>query len=314
MKRFLIFALLSIVVCTGALAQSQQVDFSIRFFDKTIYEPGMPVQIKVMLRNDSGSTYRFRLADDRIFNVDFEVVNTTNTPVPDAESLVRQRTTSRQVFYREIVIGPGEEFSFVEDLTEYVQIPGPGLYIVTARFFPNLFSQQDADPIRSNRLTLSIRPTSDGVEGAIPEIERETQQQLERRPIPPDDVVEYMIRARQRGQWNRFFLYLDLETLLRANPDRERRFVRLSEEEQQQALEQFRQELRSERIEEAILVIPDQFEMVRTSYTQNEAEVVVDMRFNYDAYTEIRRYTYLLERRDSVWMITDYNVTNLGTE
>lgn len=132
--------------------------------------------------------------------------------------------------------------------------------------------------------------------------------------MPPDDVVAYTIRARQQGAWNRFFLYIDLESLLRSGAQRERRFVRLSEAEQQEALEQFRQQLRSERLEEAILVVPDRFEMVRTTYTQNEAEVVVDLRFNYDEYAEMKRYTYFLERRDSVWMITDYNVTNLGTE
>lgn len=314
MKRVICFALVTLLAATGVLPQSQQVDFTVRFFDKTIYEPGTPVRLKLMLRNDSGSTYRFRLAENRAFNLNFQVLTSTNTAVPQADSLIRERTTSRRVFYRELILQPGEEFAFVVDLNDFVQLPGPGLYVVTAQFFPNLYSPESAEQLASNRLTLSVRPQSDTVEGVMQEVEQQTRSELEQQAIPPDEVVEYTVRARQRGQWNRFFLYLDLESLLRASPDRERRYIRLSEDEQQQALEQFRQELRAERLEEAILVIPDDFEMVRTSYTQNQAEVVVDMRFEYDDYTEIRRYTYRLERRNSVWLITNYDVTNLGTE
>ena len=306
-----------LLLATTLSAQPSDVDLSIRFFDKQMYEPGDPIRIKIMLRNDSGSTYRFRLAENRMFNIDFDVVTSTNTKIPNSQSLVRERTSHQQVFYREVSVGPGEEYSFIEDVTDYVELPGPGLYMVSARFFPSLYpstGQSTDTALRSNRLTLSVQPSTDTAQAAEEAAARETQEILQQRPIPPDEVVDYTIRARQQGAWNRFFLYLDTESILRGSPERERRFLQLSEEEQQQAIEQFREQLKNRRIEENILVVPDSYQIVRTTYGQREGTVIVDMRFRYDTYVEIKRYTYDLERDDDIWMITNYNVRNLGTE
>jgi hypothetical protein len=216
-----------------------------------------------------------------------------------------------------VTVGPGEEYSFIEDVTDYVELPGPGLYMVSARFFPSLYpstGQSSDSALRSNRLTLSVQPSTDTAQAAEEAAARETQEILQQRPIPPDDVVDYTIRARQQGAWNRFFLYLDTESILRSSPERERRFLQLSEEEQQQAIEQFREQLKNRRIEENILVVPDTYQIVRTTYGRREGTVIVDMRFRYDTYVEIKRYTYDLQRDDDIWMITNYNVRNLGTE
>jgi hypothetical protein len=123
-----------------------------------------------------------------------------------------------------------------------------------------------------------------------------------------------MLNARHRSQWEKFFLYLDLESLYRSVPSRDERFRRMTEEQQRATLGQFRKNLAAETVDEDILVIPASFEILQTAYTPSEGTVTVLERFRYPDYTELKRYTYYLERRDTVWLVTDYEVVNLGTE
>ena len=75
-------------------------------------------------------------------------------------------------------------------------------------------------------------------------MEAETGALLARQALPPDEVVSWTISARQKSQWERFFLYLDLESLLRKNPEKDRSFRNATEAARRQMVDQFRQQLR----------------------------------------------------------------------
>ena len=53
----------------------KDVSVSIKYFDRTVYYPGSedenPVFVQVSIRNNGAKTLRFKLADDRMFSVDF---------------------------------------------------------------------------------------------------------------------------------------------------------------------------------------------------------------------------------------------------
>ncbi len=299
---------------SAATAQAGNVSVTIRFYDQTVYFPDSDIYVKVTVQNESPDAYRFRLADRRVFNLDFAVRTMTNRLLERAPQFTTQRTAHQQVFYREITIAPGERFSFVENLAEYVRIPRSGMYVIEAAFYPELAQGPGERPrIESNRLTLSVRPGTAGRPPIDELLDAETTEILRRHPMPPDQVVEHTIGARQQGQWDRFFLYIDLEELLRADPARERRYLRLSEQDRRTELEEFRDDLRRERTDEDIILVPETYEIVRTEYTPERGTVVVDKRFRFPDYTELKRYTYQLERRDQIWVIVGYNVAQLGT-
>jgi hypothetical protein len=303
-----------VLFVTSAVGFAQGVDLSIRYYDKSIYFPEDDIIVKMMIRNESPETYRFRLAENRMFNVDFDVRTLANMQVDASEEFSRERASNQQIFYREVSLAPGEEYAFTENLADYVDIPGAGMYVVQARFFPELVTTAETSVLSSDRLMLSVRPPAAGMEAAEAAIDEETGEILRREDLPPDEVVDYTLRARQRGQWDQFFLYLDVESLLRANPARERRYLRLSEEERRREIADFRRQLQQETVEDTINVIPDEYEIVRTTYTTTEGRVVALLRFRYDTFTEIKEYTYFLRRRNEYWEIYDYNVTNVGTE
>jgi hypothetical protein len=296
-------------------AQAQGVTFSIRFQEKRIYYLGdaqNPVLLEAVLANDSAQTFRFKAAENRFFNLDFEVSTASNRLLDHAQKFIRSKNTNQPVFLRELALEPGERYSFTVNLNEFVDFRASGLYTVQGLFYPEL-STSPSGPLRSNTLSLSLRPAV-----VFPEekarIEAETGALLAREPLPPDEVVAYTLRARQKSQWEKFFLYLDLESLYQAKPSRRESYRRLSEENRRAALEGFRRQLMEQVVDNDIVLIPSEFEVQETRYTPFEATVQVLEKFRQRDFTELKRFTYSLARRDRIWLITGYEAVNLGTE
>ena len=172
----------------------------------------------------------------------------------------------------------------------------------------------DEAAFTSNSLSMTIRPDLTTDERVSAQLDDRTGEILTRVSLPPDEVVEYVITALQDGAWNRYFLYVDIEGLLQSDSARARSYARLSDSDRQVRLDAFADELETALADPLISAIPTTFTMVRTTYDPDEATVLVDEEFRFPTFAETKRYTYFLRRRDRVWYIYDYAVTNLGTE
>jgi hypothetical protein len=304
----------------AAAALAADIGLTIRYYDKRIYYMQEdPIQVQITLTNNTPSTYRFKLADERAFSVDFDIRTMSNRAVEQAEVLKRRRSTSQQVFFREIALEPGESFLFTEDLRNYADLSQSGAYVVQARIYTELFRTVGltggVPPLESNRLNLNIRPPSilnaDGVPVAL---DVETNAILVREKLPPDQVVEYILTARQKSQWEKFFLYLDLEAMIARDGARSARWLAQSEEGRRQMLARYRADLEAEVIDGDISSIPMEFTIERTTYGAEEGTVTVLEKFKIGNYIERKRYTYYLRKKDDIWTTIDYTVLNLGTE
>jgi len=302
------------------------VDFNIRFYDRRIYYvEADPVLIQITITNNSPNTYRFKLADDRVFSIDFDIRTMTNLQLAAAGKLIRKRTENQQIFFREIAIEPGEAFSFVEDLRDFVNLSQSGSFRVRAFVYPELYhasrsvlisgsSVQNA-PIGSNYLSLNLRPPAIlGPDGIPLEMDIATGAVLVRRNLPPDDVVSYMITARQTSQWEKFFLYMDLEAMLSRDAYQKRKWSAENEDGRRRMVAEYRQSLQNSFIDGDLSAIPTSFKIERTVYDENEAAVTVLQKYRMTTFTELRRYTYILEKQDNFWTIVDYSMMGLGTE
>jgi hypothetical protein len=65
---------------------------------------------------------------------------------------------------------------------------------------------------------------------------------------------------------------------------------------------------------EAIIYKPFTYNIIRTWYTDQNAEVTVMQKFRYEQLVEVKEYTYRLRKVDTIWVIHDYIVMNKGTE
>jgi len=306
------------------------ISFSIRYFDKRIYYLEQdPINIQITLTNNSPAPYRFKLADERVFSVDFDVRTTSNRAVEAADYLVRKRSQSQQVYFRDVSIDSGESFSFVDDLRNYAAITQSGSYVVQARIYPELFQTVESSagiipggtlagtgqPLESNRLSLTVRPRSIlGPDGVPLQLDVETNAVLVREKLPPDQVVSYLLTARQKSQWEKFFLYLDLESMLSRDAYRKRQWNTESEEGRRRMVARYREELQNSVTDLDISLIPTDFSIERTVYTAAEGTVTVLEYFKPGTYTEKKRYTWYLQKKDDFWTIVDYSVVNLGTQ
>lgn len=299
-----------------AFEAADGIDFNIRFFDRRIYYVNTdPILVQITIANNSPRTFRFRLADERVFSVDFDIRTMANRPVEQADSLIRRRTQIQQVFFRDVALETGESFSFVEDLRNFANFTSPGSFRVRAMIYPELLraGTSASEALVSNFLVLNIRPAAiPGPDGVPLELDVATGAVLVRQPLPPDEVVAYMLRARQESQWERFFLYLDLEAMLARDDIQRRRWHAENEAGRRRMVAEYRQTLQRAMID-GISMVPTSFEILRTVHTNTEGTVTVLARFRYSTFIELRRYTYFLERRDNIWMIVNYSVEGLGT-
>ena len=305
--------------CISFVLPAQDIDVSIRYLEKKVYYAGQgPIFIQLTLTNKSASTYRFYLADERAFSIDFDVRTMTNRSLEPSEILIRKRTQNQQVFFREVLIQSGESFSFTEDLTSYVKLDQTGSYVIQARLYPALYQTARGttnQAIESNRLALTLRPAPLAEPGKPgPALDADTNAILVRQNLPPDQVIAYILSARQKGQWEKFFLYLDLEAMLSRDGVRKRQWQAESEEGRQKMLERYRSDLKNAIVDGDIATIPIEFTVERTNYGAEDGTVTVLEKFRYGTYVERKRYTYYVRRKDGIWVVVDYSVINLGTE
>ncbi len=310
-KTITVFLLL--VSCTVWAASQDTQAFSIRFFDQKVYFLGDPIQVEAVITNTGTDTLRFKVSDNRVYNLDFDVRTTTNIGLQHAKQFTIARNTDQPVFFREMSLEPGEKYGIVVDLTAYAEVASAGQYVLQASFFPDLFQGPDSASMKSNRLSLNVKPAvATAEEKAV--VEAETGALIARQTLPPDEVVSYTINARQKSQWEKFYLYLDLESLMRKNPDADRSWRNATEDAQMKMLDSFRAQLRQTQIRQEISVIPTSFAVQKTTYDQSQATVEVLEKFKYPDYTELKDYTYLLKKSDGYWIIYDYEIRNQGTE
>ncbi|MCL2196682.1 MAG: hypothetical protein FWB77_03615 [Treponema sp.] len=304
----------------SAEAADGRVEFNIRFFDRRIYYvESDPIFIQITITNNSPSPYRFKLADDRAFSVDFDIRSMANRSLPMADSLLRKRTQNSQVFFREIAIESGESFSFVEDIRNYVSFSQSGSFRIRARVYPELFKSSisgiQSFSLESNYLSLNLRPAViQGQDGLPVEMDIATGAVLVRQNLPPDEVVSYMLISRQQSQWERFFLYLDVESMLRRDALQSRRYNLENEEGRRRMIADYRKNLQNSVIDGDIVMTPTTFEILRTEYNNNEGTVTVMQKYRMINFTELRLYRYFLEKQDNFWAIVNYSVQGMGTE
>ncbi|MGP1530829.1 MAG: hypothetical protein ACTTI5_01395 [Treponema sp.] len=320
-----IFSIIAVLFCLGQQAFSDVIDkadyndlsVSIKYYNRTMYYPGSqdsnPVLVHISIKNNSTETKRFKLADDRMFSIDFDVITIKNQTLPQSENLIKKRTTNRTVYFREIALDNGEEYSFTENLKDYIDITDPAVYYADLKFYPELYKSKYIS-LDSNRLTLEVRPSPSAAASSILPVTDNTSELLKPEDISPDKVVERTIIARQKSLWDQYFLYMDIEAMLQRNAVAKRKYNAVSADERARLLKNYKADLMQSRIDNDIVAVPESFEIEKTLYSRTEGTVTVTEWFKYPNFREKKSYVYKVRQREGIWQIYDYVVTNLGTE
>jgi hypothetical protein len=302
----------------GNLAGADDLSIGIRLVEQKIYFLNDDIAVKVTVKNDSTDTRQFRIADNRVFSLDFDVRTAINRPVDyHSEAFKNSRNSLKPVFYRDLSVSPGEEYSLVLKLNDYIALREPGLYVVQVKFYPNLYISESSASIDSNKLTLNIRPAAEN-DTQRATIEAQLDRDAMREDLTPDKVVAYTIKARYTAEWSKFFLYINIESLyinstLRNDMNGRDRFNRLSEADKKARLDMYRNQMMIGKSEGDLVLLASEFTILKTTYTPTDANVQVLQIYNHPDYKESRTYLYTLRLSGKTWEITDYQVTNRNT-
>ena len=300
----------------GALDYSN-ASVSIKYYNRTVYYPGSadeaPILVHITIKNNGAETLRFKLADDRSFSMDFNAYTVKNNRLEQTEGIIEKRTTNQTVYFRELALEQGEEYSFVENVKNFLKIEEPSIYYLELLFYPELYKSKYIT-LRSNRLTLELRPSPSAAASNFLPVKNESVELLKPEDISPDKVVEQTIIARQKSLWDQYFLYMDVESLIQRNPSLKKKYISVSAEERARMIQSFKGDLMQARIENDIVAVPESFQIEKTTYSPTEGSVTVIEWFKYPNFSEKKRYTYKVWQREGIWKIYDYTVVNLGTE
>ena len=320
-KLISIISILYIFGQTAVIAQNtdlyNQAAVSIKYQNRSIDYPGNnednPINVHITIKNNNSETLRFKLAEDRAFSLDFHAYTAKSDELDNNEDLIQKRTTNQTVYFREISLEQGEEYSFVENVKDFISIKNPGVYYLQLSYYPELYKSKYIS-LNSNRLTLEIRPSSSAASSTFIPVDGGTEDLLKKQEISPDKVVEQTIIARQKSLWDQYFLYMDVESLLKRDPVLKRRYTSVSAQERERMIDSFKADLMQARIENDIIAVPEKFQIEKTTYTPTEGTVTVTEWFKYPNFRERKSYVYKIRQREGYWMIYDYTVVNLGTE
>ena len=325
MKFRKLFSIISILFVFGQMAvfaEDNSFDYknaqvSIKYYNRSVYYPGnadeAPVFVHITIKNNGAETLRFKLADDRSFSMDFNAYTVKNLRLEQTENIIEKRTTNQTVYFRELALEQGEEYSFVENVKNFLKIEEPSVYYLELLFYPELYKSKYIT-LKSNRLTLEVRPSPSAASSNFIPVKNESVELLKPQDISPDKVVEQTIIARQKSLWDQYFLYMDVEALIQRNPSLKKKYISVSAEERSRMLQSFKGDLMQARIENDIVAVPESFQIEKTTYSPTEGSVTVIEWFKYPNFSEKKRYTYKVQQREGIWKIYDYTVVNLGTE
>lgn len=284
----------------------------IEFANPKIYRSGDDVYIQVQLKNNSNEVISSLISKDKKFCFDFEMVTMQNKVISHKREYITSFNRIQPVLNSQIKLNPNEGFTYSLRFNEYFDTETPGQYYLRVKYYPELkISTESSDYIFSNYLTLNIRPK--GIENPTIVEQHETEKEIklfsEKRP--PDEVVKYMLNARIEGEWQKFFLYLNLEKLIMQNNHFNTRYQLADIETQKALIDEYKEYLKDNSVAD-ISYLPHSYEIKRTEYSEGKGKVEAVLEFHYGNFKESKFYTYFLDKNDSIWYISSYEVMNIG--
>ena len=315
MKRILFLTAILFWTTAQIFAQITNPSVNIRFYNKKIYTPDSQIQIMVELENETETPIAFYLADNKLYNVNVKVASLKGVLCDPSDYYLKTMAIKEPYQYKEVVLQPNERYSFRLRLNDYVTIDKTESYEVTVSFYGNLVRNAGEAAV-SNTLYLNINEGSeDSVPAAALKPAAATSAAAPQRVrMAPDKAVAFTIDAMINRIWDDLFLYINLESLYLKNADRKEQYLNRPEEIRKALLSDYRTKITEGNVEKEFVLIPSRYEITLTTYNETNAQVTVLEYFDRVTFTEKKEYKYRLEKQDSIWMIEDYIVRNLGID
>lgn len=277
-----------------------------------IFRQNEDVFIDVKLFNRSESPVSTLISDDKKYCFDFQIYSMQNQPLEHKEEYIVSFHKVKAIFKTKINIDPYEGYTYRARLNDYFNLDITGQYYIKGIYYPELkTSNSKSASISSNRLALNVRPQDIDDKYVVERKFVEEEKRLNAEKKSPDEVIKYMLEARMKNEWEKYFLYLDLDKLILGNNKFKDSYLKKDVERQKEIISRYKEYLKKDTIED-ISFLPHGFEIIKTEYSQGKGKVDAIVDFKYIDYIERKYYTFFLNKKGDVWYVYDYEVMNYG--
>lgn len=331
-RKLLLIALVTLVTTAlpslyGITAPDGIVLHAMRLYNQKPYFPNSDIYVQHTVTNLSDAVVTFFVLNESATHIRYELQTADGDRIPMRMEeqpaisfpLLIDQTVAQsdaEATYRKITLTPNETFSFLVNLRGKFDIQRATQYQLTSYF--KIYPETTLDYYRltAPSIYLSINPAPPSIGADSTRIERETdtvltpvedQTKFPNR-IAPDVVVRSLLDALTFSNWDAYFQYLDISSLYRSDPIRNRQFIQSSRSEQQTALQRYRDDLIRLSTTDTLALIPKDYTITRTQYTDSLAIVDANVLVVADSAETVYQYTYRLRPRDNSWIVYDISV------
>lgn len=295
--------------------EQTRIEVIIKYYNKMIYYVNEPIIVEFQITNRGYDPFLFITSFNKIFTFDFDVLTETNRKVEHSKEYIIQSTQFEPVLSDEITLKRDEVYGVRIDLNRWFDLTDPGEYIIRGIFYPNL-KTGSADDIKlysQNELFLTLNPPFS--EEVKKKKEIEEIKRLKAESLPPYDVVNYMLKALQERDFEKYFLFIKFDKFIMQFQNSRKKYMEARDIDKPAVIEEFKQYLMGKNRLEAIPfseTIPADYDILRTVVEKRNAIVTVIETFKYINLIEKKQYTYYLHLYGDRWLLENYSVVNIS--
>ncbi|MGC8764472.1 MAG: hypothetical protein ACP5QT_01105 [Brevinematia bacterium] len=274
-------------------------------FEKNTFRLSSSVDIEIKIVNLSQGEKLLKLSPLDYESLYFMVRTPENELLKyrDEYKLKVDESASSYDEVKEIRLLPGESISRKIDLSRIFDFRKEGYYYIKILYYPD--PDVKTEFIESEYYKFLLKPPS-VVEQEIKERDKKRKIELEDiKKLPPYEVVDNMLDAKMKKDWDRFLLHFDVERLIYSFQNYGKAYeAARGGKYKLEILEDFKKYLTTH-WQDRIL----SYKVLESYVRPNEATVDADVEYKVREYSYVLRYTFKLYKNSlDEWKIYDYTV------
>ncbi|MEJ5285050.1 MAG: hypothetical protein ACP5Q5_08440 [Brevinematia bacterium] len=274
-------------------------------FEKTTFRLNSPINIEIKIMNNSQEKKLIKLSP-----LDYEsfyfYLRTSENELLDYKDEYRLKTkeiVSSLDDVKEVILFPGESITRVVNLDEIFDFRKTGFYYLKVNYYPE--PENRLSYYETENYKFLVRPPL-VVEDDLRKVEDSRQKRIDViKKGPPYEIVEDLIDAKMKKDWDRFLVYFDLERLIYSFQNFSSAYENAKTGKHKfEILEDFRRYLTTH-WQDRIL----SYKVLEAYIKGENATVDADVEFKVRNLSYVLRYTFkFYKNANNEWKIYDYTV------
>jgi hypothetical protein len=298
-----------IVLASNLLSQLYIDDLPLKIYISILkqnYRLDEDIKLQIEVRNEGSKPVFIYPAGYKLLNFEIKILNLKNAEIleklnPDITELKNQNP---YLFIpKELELYPDEIYKVELNLNEYYKIEESGRYKITVSFKP--YIDNENIKFNSNPIYLNILPTER--QRMEQEIVLALKKEEEAKSYTPYSLIKFLLDSKIKGDWNNYFLYQNLDSIILKYPKFSEKYLKASDEMKKDIIEEFKKyeiERPDNKIEEYSI------EEIKESFKELKATVRCKIKYKKPAVFQNYVYEFYLVKKGNKWFVQDFEVIN----